>query len=603
MKKNYLFIGAAAIMMAGCASDDLVGDENISSGETPIAFSMNTPNVTRDGSTTAGTAEDAKKLNYEFIVWGEKNEEDGTAMDAKNIVFENYRVDYDETKKAATANTTVSNTNGWEYVGITPYAASTTANQAFVSPSINGTATTGKTQTIKYWDFNKNYTFTAVSAEKTDISYGYVKITKNYNSITDAKKKGYTITMTKNADPTKVYVADRKDNVKMTAAPVSAVQMQFRNFQTKIRFGFYETVPGYNVQITGVKYGTNTSAAVKTALGIDGDFVTKPTDQDEVLKYEVTYDANNKPVVTVTKSSTSAAKFAEFGKDAFDTNLGKTADNAVYDKTENQKNGAYSYILPNTGNETPMTFKVSYKLISEDTGEEIAITDRQVTVPAVYCQWKPNFAYTYLFKVSDASAELYPITFDAVVEADEVSCQETITEVAGDTKNVSITTYATVSSTDKTSVESTTENEYSNGNVIYASVMDNGTAVQSFTSTTMKLYTITAKNASNNNVTSVITEAAVANCIKNGGTNDAKTVTDLNNVTMTATPVAVASQDAAGISYETAVPAEDGGTDRTIGAMKWTAATAGTYYAIEYIKAANGSGPETKYYKIVKIKD
>ncbi len=111
----------------------------------------------------------------------------------------------------------------------------------------------------------------------------------------------------------------------------------------------------------------------------------------------------------------------------------------------------------------------------------------------------------------------------------------------------------------------------------------------------MNLYTIEAKDENNNSVTSVITEAAVANCITNGGDNNVKTVTDLNKVTMTATPVSVASQGTTGISYETAVPAEDGGVDHTIGAMKWTAA-ADTYYAIEYIKDANN-----KYYKIVKV--
>ena len=105
MKKNYLFIGAAAIMMASCASDDLVEDENISSGETPIAFSMNTPAMTRNGSATTEHA----KLNDMFYVWGEKNEHNSETtitdnVTAANTVFQNYTVKYGEN----TANTTTS---------------------------------------------------------------------------------------------------------------------------------------------------------------------------------------------------------------------------------------------------------------------------------------------------------------------------------------------------------------------------------------------------------------------------------------------------------------------------------------------------------------
>ena len=551
---------AAAMALASCANDDYVGGENLASNDTtPIAFNMNTPATTRadqDGATAANT------LGQEFIVWGEKNEETNKATDAANLVFENYRVQYAD-KTGSTKNSTVSNTTGWDYVGIAPYAAN-------VTPKINAA-----TQTVKYWDFKAtNYVFTAVSALKTDIEAGNVKITKTEGAASVASSaKGYKIELTNGAKAENVFVADRNEvTTPKTSTDVKPVTMRFRNFQTKIRFGFYETVPGYNVQITGVKYNSATTA-VSDKFGVDGDFVKAPTGSDKVT-YTVTYDTNNVPVVTVATEGTSAtAKYAEFGTNVFNKDLGKESTACVYD----QDGGTYTCILPNTSNSTAMTFKVSYKLISEDTQEVIEVNDKDVTVPAVYCQWKPNFAYTYLFKVSDKSAELYPITFDAVVAEDEVNKQETITEVG----EPSITTIAFNGDNVVTS-----QNEYEANNVIYATTNANG----GMTSSNTKLYTVTASGT----VAPVISEASVANCLANGtkdATSDIWTTTDVNGGTLTVTAVATD-----GYSFVTEVPSElVGGTARSINALKWTGAT--NTYAVEYT-ATDG----TKYYKVVLVK-
>jgi hypothetical protein len=558
MKKSYLYL-VAAMALASCANDDYVGGENLASNDTtPIAFNMNTPATTRadqDGATAATT------LGQEFIVWGEKAESDA-ATTSTNIVFENYRVQYVD----GTANSTVSNTKGWEYVGIAPYA------NTKVSPAISTAA-----QTIKYWDFNKTYTFTAVSANKQDIADDKVKITKNYTNSTKLTH-GYTIELTNGADASKIYVADRKEETRTTAPTagntVDPVTLKFRNFQTKIRFGFYETVPGYNVQITGVKYNNDTEST--SNFGVDGDFVTAPTGTDKVT-YTVTYDANNVPVVTVATEGTSAkATYKAFGGDVFQTGenyLSKEASAPTYDTT----GGTYTCILPNTGNSTAMTFKVSYKLISEDTKEEIVVEDKQVTVPSQYCQWKPNFAYTYLFKVSDKSAELYPITFDAVVAEDEVNLQETITEVG----EPSITTIAF----DGTTVV-TGKNEYEVGNTIYATT----NATDGMTSTNTKLYTVTA--TAGTGATPVISEASVANCLAKMTESSGKwTATDATGGKLEVTKV-----ETTDANFVTSVPSElVGGAARSINALKWTG-TASTTYVVEY----ENSG--TKYYKVVLVK-
>ena len=597
MKKNYLFIGAAAIMMAGCASDDLVGDENISSGETPIAFSMNTPNVTRDAHSDAATA-----LGNEFIVWGEKitGTESSTAATADNLVFKNYRVQY----TASSAYTSVSNTNDWEYVGLTPYnekgTAPTSGNtgteaNAFVAPSIYTDKNTK--QTIKYWDDKADsYTFTAVSASQSDIKGQKVKITKITSGSSSAKDKGYTIELVDaNAAVGNIYVADRKEVAKDNGSfSHNVVQMQFRNFQSKIRFGIYETVPGYKVVITGIKYNNDTEKTSTTkGFGVDGNFVLAGASSTggTNTSYTVTYDANNHAQVAVTAGNSQDYIETE-GTNWLSTEfsltdntkkcIGETVATATYDKTSGNDPKAYTAILPNPSNNSNLKLTVKYELYSEDTGEKISVDYKTVEVPKQYCQWKPNYAYTYIFKITDKSAELYPITFDACVVESETGNQETITEVS----EPSITTYA-VKSDSKTVV--TGQDEYQGKNIIYASVVDANSNVVTLslnTSTTtngnIKLYTAALADG----VTGFkITEASVANAVAHS-TNNKITVTDVTE-----------SSKAAITSDTDKVPAEDG-TTRSISALKWTA-TKDTYYAIEYTYTDNNE--EKKVYKVVKV--
>jgi hypothetical protein len=602
-KKNYLLLATAAIALVACTADDdlSAGKSTTAQGDGAIVFNMETPATTRAAGDPLEGNEAAGKLGKRFIVWGEKNEKDGSAASTANKVFENYKVEY----TASTAGTTASNSSDWEYVGLTPYIAGTTE---YVYPSINGDGTgtgTNKTQTIKYWDTSaSSYTFTAVSALDGDITGGHVKITKT-ESGSDVYDKGYSIVMDKDAHPENIYVADRVNKTDIATAKSQAVQMTFRNFQSKIRFGFYETVPGYYVQITSIGYtdASDTQSPAKSSssnLIVNSSFYTKPSKANETITYKVTYEdgtSTGEPTVNkarVVADGATAQDFLTFGGNIFGKNLGTTSTSPTYD-TDATDN--YTAILPNIGNTTNMTFKVSYKLISEDTGEEIAVTDRQVTVPAVYCQWKPNFSYTYLFKVSDQSAELYPITFDAVVEEDQTTQQKTITEVAGATDEVSITTLGVKDNKFYSDVD-----EYAAGTTIYASVAEGETVVTSLTKgTDINLYTVTATKTvggSTTPVPEVITEAAVANCIKSGKSG----VEDLNGVTMTITASTLNEE------VVSSVPAEDGGTDRnrTLTALKWTdntSANTATYYAVEYIKAS-GTAPNTtttKYYKIVKV--
>ena len=601
MKKNYLLLATAAAVMAGCANEEDLSINKSTSptqGDGAIVFSMNTPNATR---TSKEDVDAATALGKEFIVWGEKTKgtESGTAATADNIVFKNYRVQYG----TGTANTTTSNTDDWEYVGLTPYKASTEANEAYVYPSILTDNASAK-QTIKYWDDNvDSYTFTAVSAKQDDINGKKVKITKIQGVDNGtANDKGYTIEL---ADATAsvgdIYVADRKVISEKTNGSFShsVVKLEFRNFQSKIRFGIYENVPGYRVVITGIKYNNGTADQVHEStggtFGVEGNFVLAgaKTTSGTNTSYNVTYDANNHAQVSVTAGN-DQSYFDTGGTNWLNTSftladqsncIGETAATATYDKTTTTTTGtagsttttvdkkAYTAILPNPGNTQNLKLQIKYDLYSIDNGEKISVGYKSVEVPAEYCTWKSNYAYTYLFKITDKSADLYPITFDACVVEETTGNQETITTV----DKPSITTYVK---------GKTASDEYAGGDIIYAFAQD-GTVTE-MSENNMKLYKVETSDAT----TCPITEASVKNALEEN--------TSVTSKKITVTPIESTGSESDKPSYE-AIPREDTG-DRTITGMKWTA-TAGTTYAVKYIKTetVNSQTVTTNYYKIVKV--
>ena len=129
-KKFWILAAIASVALASCSNDEYFGDPGGITGERAISFDYQFQNATR------GSEADAQKLNNQFIVWGEKNESGGGAISDGNLVFKNYLVKY----TASTANTTTSNTNDWEYVGI----SATSNENTNISPN-SGT----DTQTIK----------------------------------------------------------------------------------------------------------------------------------------------------------------------------------------------------------------------------------------------------------------------------------------------------------------------------------------------------------------------------------------------------------------------------------------------------------------------
>lgn len=142
-----------------------------------------------------------------------------------------------------------------------------------------------------------------------------------------------------------------------------------------------------------------------------------------------------------------------------------------------------------------LTLRCNYTLVSTDgSGEEIKVWGAKAVVPANYCEWQPNYAYTYIFKISDntnGSTEklggtkegLFPITFDAVVAdiTDASDEQTTVTTVA----TPSVTTYQYGHKQGK---------EYKAGD-IYVQVMNTADATPMNIATNTVLYTTTNNKA------------------------------------------------------------------------------------------------------------
>ena len=105
--KKYLFIATALAALASCSDTEFIGDEAIreanENGTNAIVFGTGVNTMTR-AALTGATAADHLNNNFVFM---------GTKGATPSAVFNNYQANYGEN----TANTTLSNSNSWEYVG------------------------------------------------------------------------------------------------------------------------------------------------------------------------------------------------------------------------------------------------------------------------------------------------------------------------------------------------------------------------------------------------------------------------------------------------------------------------------------------------------
>lgn len=465
MKKMF-FMAAVLAVMTSCSDNGYFGDspnEALANGQAltdEINFGFSVPQLTKATQVGSNAAE---TLQREFIVYGTKHAEAEAADATKDeVVFKNYVVAYTEN----TAGKTTSNTHNWEYVGLTPYA------DAKVSPAATS-------QAIKYWDYSaeQGYTFYGI-ASKSDITNDRVTVTKTTAGST-VYDKGYSVVIKNGANLDQLFVADRKPVANSNFG--QPVTLRFRNFGTRVRVGFYETIPGYSVQINKFYTDGDATGPVTSFTAMDTENNSNFAASLQNIKKDATSNTLTVSYYNGTDGPENQVKVAAptveynyaltLGTGVLNTDLETSSATPTWDKNT----GDYTTVYPFEANTNPMLIKVDYTLTSEDgSNETIKVKGAKVVVPTQYVQWKSNFAYTYIFKIAPntngstggTTEGLYPITFDAVVvNVQDDKTQETITNF----EDYSITTYANGSKV-------TTNDEYKAGEDIYVVKTNNESA-------------------------------------------------------------------------------------------------------------------------------
>ena len=603
MNKYFLY-AASVLALASCSSDDFLG-ENSGNGQNAansvINFGGETGKITRADNNEVGGKKAADLLGKNFVLVGFKN-----ANGERTYAFDHYNVNYVD----GTANTTESNTAGWEYVNQSMKVNGVDENNGKDGSLAQSGA---KQQTIKYWDHScSSYDFIAFSMGKGDNVDGKT----TYATPTSVDKDKLTTdayTLTGNVKTLgECYISDKK-TVKEADYKKEAVAMSFRHLTSKVRIALYETVPGY--VISDVKFydaATGDNGSEKGTLF--GTFnnngtltVYFPTTKE--FKDDSSKDPDyNKAHVNFTPAQTEGTKNSMiFGNVNYNnddegqiekgtTYLSQTSIEPSYCGATAKE---YLKVLPAEGKSLPANLRIDYKLTATDgTGEVINVKGATATVPAKYTEWKPGYAYTYIFKISQNTngstggddKGLTAISFDAVVLEDEQNgLQQTITTDS----DPSFTTYGFNSTENKVTVDG---DEYKAGTDIYATVHVPGAKAEDPATTAApdNLYTVIIETGA----AQTINEASVANALVNGKKNDDAnpttwTVTDANGKKMIVTK----ATDATKVDK---VPTEDG-HELSVNALKWkgtvegTEADAKTFYAVEYVNGTN------KSYKIVKV--
>ena len=391
MRKKFYFatLVIAALSFTGCANDEYVGDQQqLGEQNGAIAFSTKSTNTVR---ATSGGSDAAGKLNNQFWVYGTKNVTvNGAAKD--QLVFDNYRVYY-------TGNTNDPySPQGWEYVG------------QQVAPAL--------AQTIKYWDYSASkYDFEAYSYKTGSVT----RITRAEDVTRGLSLNDYVVKDRSGDDYDNLYFAKKNIVDKPTAGQYSVVKLDFQSVLSKIRVGFYETIPGYSVKINRF-YGPNSTEA-PNGFEYGGSQVTNnfiawcpnkkiKDEMSFVVRYGTAH--NDPPTVTKVANDASSAYIEITNNESYKldpkltlggnffttTGEGKKIRESYSEVTWDNNPSKYTYVIPqnqsalcNPSEESaqaqvqPMKIKVDYTLTSTDgSGEVINATGATAIVPVEYVQ-------------------------------------------------------------------------------------------------------------------------------------------------------------------------------------------------------------------------
>ena len=365
----------SAVAWVSCADEQELPEQDPVS-QYPIAFSS--VDAEQEEMTRATT------LGHDFVVYGYKN-----VGGSEQTVFNGYKVKY----LAGSANTSVDNTHGYYYVY--------------------------DNQSVKYWDFAASeYHFWGLWMADEDLA-------------SFSGEKNNTLTIEEVALRTGDPAPD--DNVLYSSLyvrqPVSSnvVQLSFKRPYAKLRIQFYTTEPideDDKIELTDITFAPDPSATsplvnkvygkgdvkVTYTLSTDGcngtgketvsiDNLTLP--QDALLFDAVSLTS------TLGISSNTAVTAPIDDSEGFrlDDMPGSSLKAPATRAGEERGRKYYYYPLPMGELNPAFIMKVC---VNGDSDMKSAV------VPAAYMQWKPNYSYTYIFKITEAGKKMS--FYDVMVE-------------------------------------------------------------------------------------------------------------------------------------------------------------------------------------------
>lgn len=365
MKKIlYIFIAwflvlTSAVAWVSCADgQELPEQEPID--HYPIAFSSVA--AEQEEMTRATT------LGKDFVVYGYKN-----VASNQQTVFNGYVVKY----AAGSANSSEDNTHGYYYV----------------NPEIN--------QFVKYWDYSA-----------TEYHYwGYVK---NADAITPADG-GQTLTISglsvSITEPVNYLISTLKKVTKEDYNQV--VQLRFVHPYAKVRVMVYsgeELEPaqggkdGDAIELSQISFGPNgdnkivKSATIKVSYPLTGTATETYSIQTPSYVDKFEYQGFD-------SSSSGSDKVLKLTSENCASN--KAAIAYPIEAAAASPENAFYYVLPIGTGVAVNDYKFEVCVNGDD---EL----KTAVVPAVYMQWKPNYSYTYIFKITEAGKKMS--FYDVMVE-------------------------------------------------------------------------------------------------------------------------------------------------------------------------------------------
>lgn len=414
MKKLTVCAALASFALAACTSDAYLGEENgLVVPETPQPI-----NIGYRASALTKATKNMEELNIgTFRLYGTKGS-------AGTQVFNNYLVWHTNY-----SNTEVTKLN-WDYVGekdleVTPYVGAESSSTAAAKVKLPNL------QDIKYWDYAEpSYHFWAVAPwdDKVTFNIGEASTTPGTKAnglltkATISNVGGHLVPGT-TAQAFKPYYVTAPTAVERGKYG-ETVTLTFKSTGARVRVGFYETVKGYsvkdlkfwNVRVTqkgnSMKVKNTQSNNVtfnRTDYGFVGNETTSPATM--TLSYDNTNDE-----YTIGYDAATVTSSRHFYAGSFEgLTLSTTNATPTYGTDVDMDATNYFSVLPTptefgdyattnadlNGTARPIYLVCDFTLQSLDGSEEdIHVKGARVQIPAEYTTWKPNTAYTYIFKIS-----------------------------------------------------------------------------------------------------------------------------------------------------------------------------------------------------------